>query len=251
MIRLFPARPAAAALVLTFALVPLAVLTPAHPAQAQAEAAPASDAAYDALYAAMQESVDQGVMVDAALAALAREFAATPEFAGAEAQSPGLIAEVTAGLRPIFIAQSDRVRELYRPSTLALLARHLTPTEATSIAEFYRSDIGRRLMGGMSRNYAPDATLSNLADESPVTREQVEADINTATGAALAALTQEEIEQLGRMAMANPALLKLSLIGSAVQEIRVQMENEPLTAEENAAVVAVVEEVFTRRLGPE
>lgn len=240
-------RPAAAALALSFALVPLAALSLASPVQAQA----ASDAAYGELYAAMQESVDQGMMVDAALAALAREFAATPEFAGAEEQSPGLIAEVTAGLRPIFIAQSDRVRMLYRPSTLALLSRHLTPVEAATIADFYRSDIGRKLMGGLSRNYSPDATLSNFTEESPVTREQVDADINQATGAALSALSEAEIEELGRMAMAKPALLKLSLIGSGVREIKVQMENEPLTAEENAAVVAVVEDVFTRRLGAE
>ena len=36
----------------------------------------------------------------------------------------------------------------------------------------------------------------------------------------------------GRQAQAKPALLKLSLISPGVQEIRVQMENEPLTAED-------------------
>ncbi|MEE4317653.1 MAG: DUF2059 domain-containing protein [Erythrobacter sp.] len=232
---------------LALALVPLSSFAAAGPAAAETGEAP--DAAYADLYSAMQESVDQEQMADGALQALARQFAATPAFAGAEARSPGLIAEVTAGLRPIFVAQSKRVRQLYRPATLALFARHLTAAEAGSIAAFYRSDIGRKLMGGLARNYSPDATLSNLAEDGPVTREQVEADISQATGAALSALTPEDMTTLGEMAMANPALLKISLIGKGVQELRVQMENEPLTAEEDAAVVAVIEDVFNRRFG--
>lgn len=242
-----PLRAAAAAFAL--GVLPLAALVPVAPALAQA--GEASDAAYGDLYAAMQESVDQGQLINAAIAALAQEFAVTPEFAEAEAESPGLIAEVVNGMRPVFEAQSERVRVLYRPSTLALFARHLTPAEAADIAAFYRSAIGRKLMGGLSASYTPEATLSNIQTDTPVTREQVQADIGRATDAAVSALTNEDRAELGRMALANPALMKLSLIGNGVQELRVQMENEPLTAEEDAAVVAVVEDVFNRRFPAE
>lgn len=247
MIRLPRFRSLAASLAL--ALAPLAALAPATPALAQA--GDASDAAYGELYAAMESSVDQELMVDKALEVLGREFAASPEFKTAEAESPGLIKEMLANLRPIFVSQSERVRKLYRPTTLALLARHLTPEEATSIAAFYRSDLGRRLMGGMVQNYSPDATLSNLETQAPVTAEQVQTDISNATNAAISAMSQEDMMALGRLAMAKPELLKLSLIGQGVQELRAQMENEPLTAEEDAAIVAAVEDVFTRRFPAE
>lgn len=247
MIRLPRLRSLAAGLAL--ALAPLAVLAPAAPAMAQA--GDASDAAYGDFYDAMESSVDQGMMVDKALVVLGREFAASAEFKIAEAESPGLIKEMIDNLRPIFVSQSERVRKLYRPTTLALLARHLTPDEATSIAAFYRSDLGRKLMGGMVENYSPDATLSNLESQAPVTAEQVQTDISNATNATISAMSQDDLIELGKLAMAKPELLKLSLIGKGVQELRAQMENEPLTAEEDAAIVAVVEDVFNRRFPAE
>lgn len=234
---------------LALALAPLAVLAPVTPAMAQA--GDASDAAYGELYDAMESSVDQGMMADKALVVLGREFAASAEFKVAEAESPGLIKEMIDNLRPIFVSQSERVRKLYRPTTLALLARHLTPDEATSLAAFYRSDLGRKLMGGMVENYSPDATLSNLETQAPVTAEKVQTDISNATNATISAMSQGDLVELGKLAMAKPELLKLSLIGKGVQELRAQMENEPLTAEEDAAIVAVVEDVFNRRFPKE
>jgi hypothetical protein len=247
MIRLPRFRNIAAAL--TLGLAPLAVLAPAAPAMAQA--GEASDQAYGDLYDAMEGSVDQEMMVDKALVVLGREFAASEEFRISEAESPGLIQEMLDNLRPIFVSQSERVRKLYRPTTLALLARHLEPEEASSIAAFYRSDLGRRLMGGMVQNYSPDATLSNLESQAPVTAEQVQQDISNATNATISAMSQDDLVELGKLAMARPELLKLSLIGKGVQELRAQMENEPLTAEEDAAIVAVVEDVFNRRFPAE
>lgn len=208
-----------------------------------------TDAAYGDLYSAMQEGVDQSLILDSALVAMGREFAATPDFAAAEAASPGLIAEVTSGMRPILEGQSNRLTQLYRPATLGLFARYLTPDEATSIAAFYRSDMGRKLMGGLSQSYSPDQTLSTITTETDVTTAQVKADIDAATSKVIGQMSQADLAEMGRLAMANPALLKLGLIGTGVQELRAQMENEPLTDEENAAVVAVVEDVFNRRLG--
>lgn len=229
--------------------LPLAALVPATPALAQAEAS--SDAAYEELLAAMEGAIDQKLVMESALAALGRGFAGTPEFSQAEAESPGIIAEVLTGIRPIIEGQSARVSKLYRPSTLALFARHLTPAEAGDVAAFYRSDLGRKMMGNFSRQFAPEATLSGIETAAPVTREQVEADLGKAASATVSALTQDELMELGRQAQAKPALLKMSLIGPGVQEIRVQMENEPLTAEEDAAIIAVVEDVFGRRFPAE
>lgn len=254
MIRLIQPRRMTAAL--AAALVPLTALAPIASAAAQtepvAEAATPPDiteAVYGDLYAAMQEGLDQRQILESSLTALNREFAVNADFASAEAVSPGLIAEVIDGMRPILEGQSERMMARYRPATLSLFARYLTPDEARMIADFYRSDIGRKLMGGLSQSFSPDATLSSIQTETPVTSEQVQTDINMATSKVIGAMTEEELMEIGRIAIANPALLKLNSISTGVQELRAQMENEPLTAEEQAAVLAVVEDVFTRRLG--
>ncbi len=251
MIRLIRLRSVAAAV--AAALIGLAALVPAVPALAQApsQANDPADAAYTDLYNAMREGVDDALLTESALAVVAREFAANADFAAAEVVSPGLIAEVVDGMRPILIGQSDRLTTMYRPATLALFARHLTPPEATSIAAFYRSDMGRKLMGGLSQTYSPDQTLSSINGDANVTREQVEADITAATTKVIGQMSEAELEAIGRMAMANPALLKLGLIGGGVQELRTMMENEPLTAEEASAVETLITGVFSRRLGVE
>jgi hypothetical protein len=60
-------------------------------------------------------------------------------------------------------------------------------------------------------------------------------------------MDQEDLIAMGKQAMANPALMKLQQVNPAIQQVRVKMENAPLTDEENAAIVTVVEDVFARR----
>lgn len=247
MIRFIRLRSAAAA------LMALAALVTALPtlAQSAVQANGPVDAAYGDLYSAMREGVDDALLTESALTVLAREFAANADFAAAEAASPGLIAEVVDGMRPILVGQSDRLTAMYRPATLALFARHLTPPEATSIAAFYRSDIGRKLMGGLSQTYSPDQTLSSINGDGTVTSDQVAADIAAASNKVIGQMSEDELQTIGRMALANPALRKLGLIGGGVKELRTMMENEPLTAEESAAIEALIEGVFNQRFGVE
>lgn len=243
MIRLVHLRRAVAVAVLT--LGPVALLT--APAAALAQSAPATDPVYADLIAAIEQTVDQEQVITTALGALERQFATTPEFAAADAASPGLIAEVAEGLRPILTQQNRRVQSQYRPEMIALFAQSMTPDEARSVAAFYRSNLGRKLVGNVAGAYTPDATLSGIQSDVPITADQVRSDINAAVASGISKLTAEELAEMGQMALANPALLKLQQINPDIQLIRVKMENEPLTAEENAAVAAVVEGVFQRR----
>jgi hypothetical protein len=228
-------------------LLPVAAITPSGPAFAASAAA--ADPAYADLIAAIEESVDQDVVIDNALTALRREFAETPEFAAAEAASPGVIAEVVAGMRPILVEQNERVTALYRPEMVALLANRLTPEEATSIAAFYRSASGRKLIGNVASAYSPDATLSNIESDGPITADQVGKDINSAVNSAIEELSEEERRKMTAEALNHPALFKLLPINPGIQAIRVKMENEPLTPSEEAAVVALIESIFDRRFG--
>lgn len=240
-----PRALAAAALVISL----LSLLAVPAPALAQSAAVP--DPAYSDLLVAIEQTVDQDQVINGALGTMARQFAASLEFAAAETASPGLIAEVAEGLRPVLTRQNRRVQAMYRPDMTALFARSLTVEEARNIAAFYRSDLGRKVVGNVAQAYAPDAMLSGIQSDAPITVDQVRTDIGVAVASGISQLTPDELRQMGETALANPALLKLQAINPDIQEIRAKMENEPLTADENAAVVAVVEGVFLRRFPQE
>jgi hypothetical protein len=205
------------------------------------------DPAFADLLDAIEATVDQDKMIDNGLLAVKRQFAADPNLAAAEGASPGLIDEIAESLRPIIKQQNKRVSAAYRPEMIGAIAQYLTPEEATSVAAFYRSDIGRKLMGNVVANYSFDSTLATMMEEKPVTADQVRTDINNAVNQGVAQMDQEDLIAMGKQAMANPALMKLQQVNPAIQQVRVKMENAPLTDEENAAIVTVVEDVFARR----
>lgn len=222
------------------------MIAPAPPSAALVNANP-NDPAFADLITAIEATVDQDRMIDTGLAAVRRQFAADPNLAAAESASPGLITEIVENLRPIIKRQNTRVTALYRPEMIGTIARYLTPEDAAAVAAFYRSDIGRRLMSNVVANYSVDSTLATMMEDKQVTADQVRADINSAVNEGVAQMDQKDLIEMGRLAMANPALMKLQRVNPAIQEVRVKMENEPLTEAENAEIVGVIEAIFARR----
>lgn len=217
------------------------------PAAPEAVNSDPADPAFADLLNAIEATVDQDKMIDNGLAAVKRQFAADPNLAAAESASPGLIDEIAESLRPVIKQQNQRVSALYRPEMIAAIARYLTPAEASSVAAFYRSDIGKRLMSNVVANYDFDSTLATMMADKPVTADQVRSDINSAVNQGVAQMDQKDLLEMGRQAMANPALMKLQRVNPAIQLVRVKMENEPLTAEENEQILKVIEAIFARR----
>jgi hypothetical protein len=239
------------AFALALAPIALAGLPLAAPLQAQ-EAAEAAqytgeEAEYTDLYNAIDEVVDSDAMIDATLVVMARQFNADPNMKMLEAMSPGTIDEITQELRPLFVRQSERIRTQYRPQMQAVFAQYLTPEDAVVAADFYRSDLGRKLMSNVSNSYSPDATLSGISEDTEITVEQVQEDISNASSAAVSKMSREELAEAGRMAMQQPALLKLGAMGPALNAVRAKMENEPLSKEEEAELEALMLAVLSRR----
>lgn len=136
---------------------------------------------------------------------------------------------------------------------VGLFARNLTASEAQDIAAFYRSELGRRILGGVSRNYSPDATLENVQElegqSEDEVRDNVASDIGNATQATISELSQDDLVAMGKLAMEKPALLKLGQINPQMIALRAQMEQEQPTPDEAAQIEAVIQAVFERRLG--
>jgi hypothetical protein len=225
--------------------VPLGTIAPSLTTPALAQTG--DHAAYDELYAAIIKGADKKLMLDNAMVAIEREFNAVPDIAVAEALSPGLVAEIISEMRPVVELMSQRVEILYEPQIKALFAEHFNAEEARSVAAFYRSPLGRKMMAGVSRNYSLDNSLSDVMETPVITREQIEGDMVTTISATLGELTTEDFAELTRLSMQNPALLKLSSIQTKMVDLRTRMENEQPTAAEEAAIETAVAGVFERR----
>ncbi len=226
-------------------LLASATLTPTALIAQDAEtlAAQAVDAHAD-LYASMEEGIDNRAMVDGTMRALRLQFAANPDIAAAERMKAGLIDNMIEAIRPTMSEYSERVRIEYRPRMIALLEEKLTAKEAVDLAQFYRSDLGRKLLSGISTNYQPDNVLSTISTERKVTAEDVSKDMRNASGRTVESFTQQELMQIGTLAMEKPALLKLGTLGPEMNAIRAQMEEAPTTAAEDAAIGLSIDQVI-------
>lgn len=203
--------------------------------------------AYGDLLDAIDSAVDKGVMIDNGLATIRGQMEANDALAGAEAASPGILDEILANMRPVLERQNLRVTALYRPRMAAAMADYLTPDEAGSVAAFYRSDIGRRLMDSVVANYNMDQTMAKAMTEAPVSEADVNADITSAVTKGVQKMDVKDMAEMGKQAFTNPALLKLQRVNPQIQRLRAQMENEPLTPEEDAAIGAMIEGIFAKR----
>ncbi|WP_086607205.1 DUF2059 domain-containing protein [Erythrobacter donghaensis] len=203
--------------------------------------------AYSDLIIAIEGAVDKEVVLGNAMAVVGQQLRADPNVGAAEAVSPGLVDEILAGMRPVIDRHNDRVTKDYRPRMMAVMADYLTPEEASGVAAFYRSDLGRKLMSGVISNYNMESVIAAGMKEQQVTEAQVRGDITEAVTKGMAQMDKSDIEAIGREALANPALLKLQRISPQINRLRTQMENEPLSPADDAEIVAVVEAVFAKR----
>jgi len=162
--------------------------------------------------------------------------------------SPGLLEELAEDLGILARRQSDRVKALYHPQMLAVYASHLTPEEAASLAEFYRTDIARRLMSRtIDKIGGAEDILFARPNGQPVLQEQVRAEIGKVARNVAENLDGDDLAEMPRQVRARPALRKLKAMRPQLEAIRAAMQNEPRNDAENTAMVAAVEAVFDRR----
>ncbi|WP_285711524.1 DUF2059 domain-containing protein [Erythrobacter oryzae] len=218
---------------------------PAYPAIHMAPAPDPDHPAYFDLLEAIDGSVNRDALFDTMGAAIAREYAQVPEIAALEKAKPGLIDATVRAMRPVLEGVMARVEGEYRPRRRELLARNLSPSEAQDLAAFYRSPLGMKILGNVSRSMTEDGFLEDLdqditsgkdLSEVQVTREEVASDVDKAVRSARGAMSQAEMAELARLAKEKPALLKLATIRGELLALQTQMANEQPNAGEIAAI---------------
>jgi len=233
-------------------LLPLLLALPGLPARAEAPSASPSqvaDAAHADVYTSIIEAVDENLVIDNISATMTSQMAtADPAMAVLEKAYPGLSAAIVAAVRPHLMGYTRRVRELYRPRMIAVIAGHLTVAEAREVAAFYRSPVGRKLLGGVVRNTDGKNAMAVAIKDKAVTGEALTADSRSAVQRAMAGLTGDDFAEIGRQARAHPALLKLNSLAAALRPVRLEMENSPLIPAEEAAIQQAIETAVTDHL---
>lgn len=231
-----PLRHFCAALAATIAAVAPSATSIAQSATTQVAADP-----YTAIYDAISTQQNEAAFIEAVIGEMTRQLiAASPEIATAEAAEPGFARGLANATLPALSQYSSRVKGQFKPRFVALFRERLTVAEAKDIAEFYSSEIGRKLMSNVVGNMTMSATMSEAVKEADedgtVSRQAVESDISSATNTALSRLTPTDLEALGRLALEKPALRKLNDLREPIMALRTEMENAPMTAEENQAM---------------
>lgn len=209
---------------------------PAAPPQAVAESA-----AYAGLYDAILAGIDEEQVLDQLIASFSSQLmTANPDMVKAEAAFPGFSAALGEGMRPLFKSYRERVRLLYRPRMIAELGRSMTPAEALDAGDFYRSALGRKLLGGVSDGFDGKATTASALRDKTVDPAALNADIDVAATRAVERLTPADIAEFERMARTRPVLYRLDAVTSGIDEMNLAMQNEPLTAPEQAEMKRAV-----------
>lgn len=205
------------------------------------------------LYSVFEAGVDAGTINDGMVEAMKGMFMQDPVMAAMDSLNPGLVDAVAESTRPVLTDYSERIRIAYRPRMIDILASELTETETLEIIDFYSSPIGQRVMGLVSSNYRPDAVLETAITDRATTSADVEKDLNNSTAAAIGEMTPEELNQFVSEMMARPAMMKLQTVMPKITALRAQMEEEPLTPDEDArlqaSVTAAMTEIISRPLG--
>jgi len=228
---------AAPALAFSLAAIAALAINPV-PLAAQETAQPASNEAHAQLYDAMRAGIDDDVMMDTMLEALAQQFVAgSPQIAAMEADNPGIFQRLIDNMRPTLMSYSQRVTNAYRPRMIEAIPSVMTDLESRALARFYASDLGLRLTASASRNMAVENVGNAVIADEQVSAEDVDRDL-TATGRrAAAALSEADLIQIAAISVATPGFDKLPLLQQRMAPLRAEMENAPLTQEEEAAII--------------
>lgn len=226
------------------ALSPLPVL--AQDVQNAAETS--RDTVYSRLYEVIVTSVSLEVSTRQVTVDSVDELLETdPVLAQVQAEQPDFRKDLITVFYPYLLDMSRRVQAQYRPQYINLLESELTEAEAGMMLELFDSPVGRKLTGGLARNFRSERTMREAMDGEEITRESIQSDNRETAQRSVAQLTQDDLMELGRFAERYPQLLPtFQRLNPLILDIRVRMDNELPTAEEERLLMGELAELYAR-----
>jgi hypothetical protein len=227
-------------------LAALALLQPLAAAQPVAAQQAAADP-FEQVLEAIDATTPREAVLESSVRALEASLRLNPAMAALERQRPGVIETTSAAARPTLASYIARLRAEYRPRYVAVLRQHLTADEASEIAGFFESPIGQKLIAATVDHYQGQAAAAALAQGNAITSSEVRQDASAAAGGALANLDAADSAEVIREAASRPALLKLDPVRAEFNELRAQMDREPMSAAEQAMLQEAIRSALGAR----
>lgn len=210
---------------------------------------------YDDLYVAINEGADKDAILDSMLLAIINEIRRqVPEMAILEDIDPAFATNFQQAIKPVLTRHSERVQSEYQPRMVEILSEELTPEEAISVAAFYRSDLGRKVVMTASQSFSSDEIVRQIGKDLGQDQDieasvvAISADLKKTSIDSYLALSTTERAELTQVTLNTPGLIKLQSVMPRLHAVRAEMENVPLTPEDEASMQSAMEAVFNAAL---
>ena len=131
---------------------------------------------------------------------------------------------------------------------MAALAEALTEQEAARIAEFYRSPLGAKMLGGLSRTMDGRAMIEGGIANGEIDMRDFDTDIRKSAGQIVGALSAQEQAELVRLFTTDPALMKMNDLQAIVLPIRAEMEKAAMAPARQKEIEAAIETAAERHI---
>ncbi|QZD90351.1 DUF2059 domain-containing protein [Qipengyuania aurantiaca] len=225
-------------------LAPLAFATglasAANAQEAEAVASASETSSYDALLDSMLDGLDREQLIDNQLRVAKSFWEADANVVAMEAQHPGLMDAMVRAMRPILIRVDAELQNEYRDDFVAAIAATVTAEEASTIAQFYSSDLGVKMLSGISATYDGKESIAKTLESGAPTNETFDRDTAVTTNHVVQTLSAEEQQELVAQFTSKPALQKLPAIQQAMRPIRIQMERAGMAPERQRVIQEAV-----------
>lgn len=214
-----------------------------------AQQAPAEQDVYQDLFSAMIEATDREAELNNAMEAVRAQFEALPDFQSLEQISPGYIDDVITAMRPIMQKIVARSEADVQREYVKVFREEFTAQEAQELAAFWRNPLFKRMMLNASRNFVPEAMMADIETKDRIESEDLERDVQNAAEAAVSEMSLEELQALMSNARESEAWQKFVQVQPQILELRLKIENRPLTPDEELEMAQAMESVAEKHFG--
>jgi len=230
------------------ALAALAALaTPPAPALAQQAEAATAD-----LHTQLYEIIVGGVDLEVAARRITTDtvdqlLASDALLAEVQSEEPDFRKDLITTFYPHMMTMTRRIQADYRPQFIAMLQNRLTASEAEMMIDVFGSRVGRKLMGGISRNINSERSMEEGWDGGEISRKAIEADNRETARVSVSQLDEQDMLDLAAFAERYPTLLPtFQALSPHLLDIRVRMDNELPTLEEDRLLFDDIVNLYAR-----
>lgn len=173
----------------------------------------------------------------------------TAEIAFLDNQCPGTINLMIDTIAPIIDEYNEVEVTLRRQAMTDILRRELSAEHARAGAEFYSSELGRRLVLATMSNRTLEKTLSNAMaeavedpdSEAEISAEDLEADNARSARAGVSSMNPEDVAEIGRTLLGEPWFAELRRVQPMMSAAGVQIMNSDFAPELDAKADRVID----------